>query len=116
MKPSLSRTAARVQARRESHHSGDDGGDYQWYGAFKGGDARTFQPDPECITADEWRAWRIACEAAERGTAEPLRPAHSLDHRGHIARVMFGYGNNHHRPGPWRTWDLSVVAANPEFT
>lgn len=67
------------------------------YGAYHGGDPRTFHPDPECSTEVEREAHRRACAIfAEHETLPP--PSHELvaDDLGrllmHIAHGRFGLG------------------------
>jgi len=48
------------------------------YGAFPGGDPRLFHPDPECSTAREREAHRLACEAWERGERPEIEGGCSL--------------------------------------
>lgn len=38
-------------------------------------DPRDFTPDPECSTKEERAAWKLACEAAERGESTDI-PRH----------------------------------------
>lgn len=59
------------------------------YGFFCGGDPRRFSPDPECSTAEEQEAHRLACEAWERGERTDVNT-------GCRAAVGFGLGSYTH--------------------
>lgn len=70
------------------------------YGAFKGGDPRTFDPDTEVCTAEELEAHRVACLEANameaRGEVPDWPSSHGWVHHDgvvmHVTAAGFGLG------------------------
>lgn len=68
------------------------------YGAFPGGDPRTFTPDPEMCTPEETARWKEACAEWDAGKGKPVPPPCSAIHDasgkvvGHAFAPRFGIG------------------------
>lgn len=68
------------------------------YGFFPGGDPRSFTPDEEGTTDEEFARWKADCEAAERGENADQSPAgetlRDKDGKwlGHIIHGKYGLG------------------------
>jgi hypothetical protein len=77
------------------HDEKPDDDVFPYYGNFAGGDPRWFEPDPECNTIAELRAWAAACAEFD------LKGGRSSTSDLHL-----GLGTNFEEAGPWQ--DLSV--------